>query len=248
MHSRTQMTGNEQPPWLTLYCLPHAGGGAAGYVRWRRSVPAGVEVVPMELPGHGSRLVERPVDQMGPLVDQLLTRIRADDRRGVALLGHSFGALLAFETARRLAALGAPPEALLLCGRNAPTTPSPVVVPHHLPDEAFLAAVQRLGGIPDQLRDQPALLRAYLPALRADLRMADGYRRGDAPPLAVPLLVFGGSEDTLTHRAGLAGWERETTSSFELTMLAGDHFFVRTDAFAGVLRTRLERLMTSARP
>lgn len=41
---------------LTLFCLPHAGASAMGYARWRRSVPAWLDIRPLELPGRGSRL------------------------------------------------------------------------------------------------------------------------------------------------------------------------------------------------
>lgn len=65
--------------WLTLYCLPHAGGSAQPYGRLGTAVPRGVRVVPLELPGHGTRLRERLLRDMGQVVTEvirLMGRIR----------------------------------------------------------------------------------------------------------------------------------------------------------------------------
>ncbi|GAA1507236.1 alpha/beta fold hydrolase [Sphaerisporangium rubeum] len=224
-------------PRLRLYCLPHAGGGAAHYNRWRPVLP-GVLVTPLELPGHGTRLAEPPIRDMNALVASLVATISTTIP--FVLFGHSFGALVAYELALRL-----PPESLaglVVSGRNAPSEPPAADPLHVLPDGPFIARLRRLGGMPEELLDDPGLLRLYLPALRADLEMSATGRPAADPRLRAPITVFGAWDDDLTRPDGLAAWARETTGPFELAMLPGGHFFLRDPGFPVLLRARLDRM------
>ncbi|MGW4407543.1 thioesterase II family protein [Nonomuraea sp. NPDC004702] len=229
-------------PRLTLYCLPHAGGGAAHFHRWRAVLPD-VEVVPLELPGHGGRLAEPVVTDLDALVELLVGELSAAP---FALLGHSFGALAAYELARRARAAGNPPAVLIVCGRNGPDTPPVESRLHTLPDDELLARLRRLGGIPDEVAGQADLLRLYLPAIRADLAMAHEHRGAAGPALDIPVAAFGARDDVLTEPRLLAAWARQTTGPFELTLLPGSHFFLHAPAFVAALRDRLGRLPAAA--
>ena len=68
-------------PALDLYCLPCAGASASVYLRWRRRLPAWIEVLPLELPGRGMRLGEPLVEDFQTLVEQLCEEI-AQGRHG----------------------------------------------------------------------------------------------------------------------------------------------------------------------
>lgn len=113
------------PTWL-LFCLPCAGGSASSYLRWRRLLPAHIQVLPLELPGRGSRMAETALRDFDTLSMQLTGRVAADlaswPQARYALFGHSMGALLAYGMARRLALQPAlrQPDALLLSASAAP--------------------------------------------------------------------------------------------------------------------------------
>ena len=78
-------------PALDLYCLPCAGASASVYLRWRRRLPAWIEVLPLELPGRGMRLGEPLVEDFQTLVEQLCEEI-AQGRHGGRQFGRQFGA------------------------------------------------------------------------------------------------------------------------------------------------------------
>ena len=78
-------------PALDLYCLPCAGASASVYLRWRRRLPAWVEVLPLELPGRGMRLGEPLVEDFQTLVEQLCEEI-AQGRHGGRQFSRPFGA------------------------------------------------------------------------------------------------------------------------------------------------------------
>ncbi|GGO95483.1 thioesterase II family protein [Wenjunlia tyrosinilytica] len=231
---------------LTLYCLAHAGGSAMPYSRWNAIVPPSVTVTPLELPGHGARIREPLMRRADLLAAELVRTMRPHRGERFALFGHSFGAVLAYELARRLDQLGLPPAALLVSGRNGPGEPLSHRPIHKLPDDAFITALNRYGGMPQALLDQPELLRMYLPALRADLEIVETYTRPAGPPLDVPLVAFGGRRDSLTDPAGLVAWERETSRAFELALIPGGHFFLEEPDFREALTSRLSRLVAAA--
>jgi len=158
------------------------------------------------------------------------------------LAGHSLGALLAYEVARIMDREGTPPELLVVSGRNAPTAGLSHRPIHALPDDEFLAALDRLGGTPAPVLDRPDLIRVYLPALRADLRLAESYSRSPGPPLSVPIAAFAGRQDRLTDGPSVVGWARETAGAFELSILPGGHFLSLEPAFGAALHARLARL------
>jgi medium-chain acyl-[acyl-carrier-protein] hydrolase len=233
-------SGDDAVP-LTLYCLPHAGGSAAPYQRWRSLVPPGVTVHPLELPGHGGRLREPPVQRMDLLVAELVRVIDARPGQRFALFGHSFGALLSYELTRRLHQRGTPPALLLVAGRNGPSEPLSHRPIHHLPHDEFLTALRRFGGMPEVLLQQPALLKVYVPALRADLRITETYVRAPGPALDIPVCAFAGRRDVLTDPAGMLAWQRETTRAFDLALVPGQHFFLEEPEFHSALAHRLAR-------
>ncbi|MPY57001.1 thioesterase II family protein [Streptomyces spongiae] len=228
--------------WLTLYCLPHAGGSARPYGGLGTAVPPGVRVVPLELPGHGTRLREPLLRDIGQVVTEVIRLMGEYQGRPFALFGHSFGALVAYETTRRLRQLSTPPELLLVSGRNTPVWPLSHEPIHTLPDPLFTAGLRRMGGIPQALLAHPSVLQVYLPSLRADLGMVETYAHTHSEPLDVPIAAFAGLRDRLTDPAGMEAWAELTERHFELTLLRKGHFFLDEPEFRAALADRLGRL------
>src|SRR6185437_7579258 len=93
------------PPATTavLVCLPFAGAGASFFRKWELLAPAGLTIVPVQLPGREERFVEAPhtsvdqaVSEALPWVLGMLSDLDGTPER-IALFGHSLGAELAFE-------------------------------------------------------------------------------------------------------------------------------------------------------
>ncbi|MER6677256.1 thioesterase II family protein [Streptomyces sp. NPDC000983] len=226
---------------LTLFCLAHAGGSAYPYRQLAADLPGRVTVVPLEMPGHGTRLREPLLHRLGALTEEAVRLIGERRHEPYALYGHSFGSLLGYEAARVLTRLGTPPELLLVSGRNGPTEPLSHRPFHHLPDDGFVRGLQRIGGLPEALLAEPDLLRCYLPAIRADLGVVETYTHVPGPRLAVPVAAFAGREDVLTDASSMAAWSRITTGVFDLTLVPGGHFFLQQPEFRSALRARLTR-------
>lgn len=219
---------------LRLICFPHAGGGASAYRTWAGLVPETVEVHAVQLPGRESRLREACVTSMRALIEDVTAAIQPLEDRPFALFGHSFGALLAFETARRLATgASGQPVHLFASGRRAPhlSAPSPPIA--ELEEGAFVDEIRRrYDGVPREVLEEPELLALLLPALRGDIRLNESYRYIPANALECPITVYGGVADPEARHDELAQWRQHTSGAFALRLFPGSHFFIRSSSAA----------------
>ena len=212
---------------LRLWCFPYAGAGAAAWHPWAAPLAGVADLVAIRLPGRENRLMEAPATRIEPLADALAAEIAPYSHEPYALCGHSLGALLAYETARRLRSAGRPaPVALIASGARAPHCPRNEPNLHGLPDDAFIGEVdRRYQGIPKELLANREFLDLFLPALRGDLAVFENYQHEPDEPLASPLLSMGGTEDPRVSRDQTLAWREQTSGEFEAEFFPGGHFF-----------------------
>ena len=210
-----------------LFCLPFAGGGAAAYSRWIGRILAGIDLARVNLPGREARLREPLFTHLPPLVETLVKELVLWIDRPFALYGHSMGALLAFELARELRRRhGMLPAHLFVSGYRAPQLPPPEPPFSHLPDAEFIDRLRQYGGIPDLVVQNEELMDIFLPILRADFKMMEGYTYSEEPPLECPLTAFGGLSDPKIDREKIIAWNIHTSMRFSAHFFPGGHFFL----------------------
>lgn len=231
---------------LKLFCLPYAGGGASIFRLWSRSLPAQVEVVPVQYPGREGRIMEKPFDRVELLVDALLAAIRPQlDDKPFAFFGHSLGGLTSFVLTRRLRREGAPPPLhLFVSGFRAPQLPDRDPPIYHLPEPEFISELRRLNGTPEAVLENKELIQLLLPTLRADFAAAETYHYTAEAPLGCPIFAFGGLTDPEATEADMTAWQIQTSHRFRTLMLPGDHFFLHSakDALLAAISQELDRL------
>lgn len=221
------------PARLRVYCFPYAGGGAAAFRPWADGLPVDVmrdtELWAVNLPGRESRLREPPLTEIGPLTAQLRRELGDRLTPPYVFFGHSMGALLSFEIARRLETEGVPgPVHIIVSGHRAPQLPDPRPRLHDRPDAAILRRLRRLGGTPEAVLDNPELRELVLPILRADLAVCERYVYRDAEPLTCSVTAFGGKSDREVSEPELSAWRLQTSEPFVIRMFPGGHFFIDT--------------------
>lgn len=218
--------GADECRGLRLFCFPHAGGGAAQ----ARGLP---HACPVRLPGRESRLAEAPFERMGALVEALANAIEPYLAQPFAFFGHSMGAAVAFELARLLRRRHQPlPKMLIASSARAPQYRRNHVPPPTPDDDQLLAELRRLGGIPTAVLNDPAVMRAVLPVLRADTLLYRSYVYAEGEPLACPIRAYGGAEDPNILREHLEAWAQQTSRSFALRLFPGGHFYWHTSRAA----------------
>lgn len=220
-------------PWpragFRLFCFAHAGGGASLFREWNGALGDRVGVCPIQLPGRESRFREPAFTRLGPLVEALVEALSPHLDRPFALFGHSLGALVAFELARRLRREGLfEPSQLIVSGSRAPQLPRTEPDVHRLSDAAFRAELRRLDGTPVELLENDELMDLLLPSLRADFALFETYAYTAGSPLSCPISALGGRDDPTVEHAELEAWRAQTTGRFRLRIFPGNHFFVRS--------------------
>jgi medium-chain acyl-[acyl-carrier-protein] hydrolase len=213
-----------------LVCFPCAGRGASFYRTWPGHLGRDVEVCAIQLPGRENRMGEPPLTRFQDLLSVLAEVLPPFLDREYAIFGHSLGALIGFEVARRIREIkGITPFHLFASAQHAPQIPDPMPPIGMLPDAAFLMAVQqRYDGIPHEVLREPEVLNLLLPMLRADFQILEDYSYQPDRPLACGITAFGGLEDSMTRPEQLSAWGLQTQRVFRLQMFPGDHFFVQS--------------------
>ena len=226
----------------TVFAFHAAGSSAALFAGWAeqlRELSGGsIELVAIDLPGHGSR---RAQEAAAAALPELLASVLADVAPRVAggapyaLFGYSMGALVAYEVAAALTARGTPPRHLFVASQASPRAITAAVDPT-ADDATLAAALADLGWLPAELAaGGPDVWAVVLPLYRADLELEaaydwEGMRRASVQTLACAVSVFAGDDDGELHREGeIEGWAEVTTGAHELRRMAGGHLFTQDD-------------------
>lgn len=237
-----QRSSGQSDPWLVgieqaprdaklLFCFPHAGGGTTQYRAWRDGLPPDVAIVPVRLPGRESRASEPPFDSMSTLVESLGAVLKPHLGRRFAFFGHSMGAVVGFELARWLRSKGMPqPEALFASAARAPQFRLNHVPGPEPSEPDFMAELRRLDGLPKDAIENPELLSAILPALRADAGLYRRYIYEPGEPLDIKIAAMGGTADPNVTKEHLLAWSDQTTREFSLHEFNGGHFYLQNQA------------------
>src|SRR3569833_2958241 len=211
-----------EPGAPRLICFPHAGGTASYFHSLSATLAPAVDVLAVQYPGRQDRHAEPLVDDLFLLADRLAGVLAAEVTGPTAFFGHSMGASLAFEVARRLnpGLLG-----LFVSGRRASVSFSGGPVPERTDDE-LLADVRRIGGTDPRVLAHPELLRLVLPVLRNDFKAAEGYHYRPGPDVSCPVFALFGDRDPRVTEVQARRWAEHTSGPFELMSFPGGHFYL----------------------
>jgi medium-chain acyl-[acyl-carrier-protein] hydrolase len=229
---------------LRLLVFPFSGGTAAAYVHWASRLPDQIELCAVELPGRGFRFRQPAYEDFFALVDSLDRELRASRDQPFALFGHSMGAMVAFELARRWSADGGtPPQRLFVSGLPAPQWFDTTTLREALAEDRLLDHLAKWGAVAPAARDQDVLALG-MPAMQADLRALASWSYREAAPLPCPITALRGTTDALTPLEPMQAWRQHTQSEFRLATFPGDHFYFQVER-ARLLRVLADDLLST---
>jgi surfactin synthase thioesterase subunit len=209
-----------------LVCFPPAGGAATFYLPLSEGLQSTLDVCSIQYPGRQDRHREPCIDNIPELADAIFTVLAgcADDRP-MALFGHSMGAILAYEVARRFESAGLPPVFLFASGRRAPSRWRDESV-HRRSDDGVVAELQRLNGIKAQLLGDEEMMQLILNAVRSDYKAIETYAFQLGERLTCPITVLVGSSDPLTAIDEAQSWQDHTAGTFDIQVFSGGHHYI----------------------
>lgn len=212
---------------LRLFCFHYAGGSSNTFRTWQQHMPDDIQIIGVELPGHGRRLSENCKTDLLELAENIAGELNEHLDIPFAFFGHSMGALLSFELTRLLRKFSLPmPQHLFLSAHKAPHLPRDSDPIYNLPESEFVRRLYELNGTPKAVLENAELRELFLPLLRSDFQVCETYNFTESLPLETPITVFGGRHDNEISLESLRAWEKHTTGSFQLHVCEGDHFFI----------------------
>lgn len=209
-----------------LFLLHFAGGNQYSYT-FLNSFLIDFELIPLELPGRGRRIKEELLIDIdtaaNDLYCQIISRIQAQK---FMIFGHSMGAYLALKVADLLERSNNFPSYLFVSG--APGTAVNIKKRHLLDDADFISELKKMGGIPNELIKNKDFIDFYLPILRSDFKIIEGFEMEKQTSLNTSIFALMGDKEENTNQ--ISKWKNYTRSFFKYRILSGEHFFIYKNA------------------
>lgn len=211
-----------------LVCFPPAGGATGSFTALSAALPDDIEVLAVQYPGRQDRRAEPFAGDIRALAAgaaQALAAYTENADRPLFLLGHSLGALVAFETALALEERGAALSRLFVSAAQPPT---PDWDDQHVDatDTEVIDHLRLLRGVPEVLLEDPGMVQEMLRLMRGDHAALRGYRGKEGDVLAAPVTVLHAVEDPKNSIDQEMGWSRHTSGGYTMEHLRGGHFAV----------------------
>lgn len=211
---------------INLFCLPFAGGSRYSYALFNRYAPTDVELVPIDIPGRGTRFSEPLLDEMKAIADDVFEQIRGQLDSPFAFFGHSMGTILCYLLCEKLERHGLPmPIHVFLSGRGGPASESRKRSWHALPKDEFREKLFELGGSPGEVLQEERLMEFVEPILRADFKAVEHFSYGEIHRFDVPLTVMIGKEEKITLDEAFS-WQEISSIPLSFHAFEGGHFFI----------------------
>ncbi len=216
---------------MRLFCFTYAASSARIFRRWNDYVPEWLEVSGCELPGHGPRLTEKPIDNQDEAALDIADMLEPLLDRPYALFGHCLGAALAYEATRILRGRGkAQPVHLFTSGARGPHLGIPIADVESMGDDEFIEHMHVAYAVPIGFLRDPDMGPLFLPMVRADARMTQNYRYSPGPPVSYPITAVAGELDPDILMEHLEGWRQHTSARVTTRLYPGNHFFFEESA------------------
>lgn len=212
----------------TLICFPYAGGNTHAYSSWCDFLPDDWNLLAIQYPGRLSLMGYPPEKDITKLVDQLYPFVAPYLGSGkIIFFGHSLGALVSYELAKRVETQGNDPiDALYVSACVSPDLVGKEEGIHHLSDDDFLTKISGYGGTPKEILQDKELMNFFLPVLKSDFCLYETYPHRPREKVSCPLIAMGSPHDPYAPIEGMNNWSQQTQQPQDLITVTGDHFYL----------------------
>ncbi len=217
-------SASDSSPRARIFCFPGMGGSSSAYLPLVEHLPAGVELVAVQLPGRAGRKHEAAITDMSTLADQVAAAVHSaaiadgGEQVPVILYGYSQGAWLTLETAYRMQDYGDIATIKMVIATalppTAPLTPglAKLSATTDMWETAPLRELTPLfeGVLPDSLLSNHELFSDYLSVCNDDLLLAQNYKieleDRTLTRLNMPIVTVSASADPIVPGDTMESW------------------------------------------
>ena len=183
---------------MNIFAIPYAGGNCYCYRDLAKASSLGCAWETLELPGRGKRPKEPLLDSIEAMASDVVKQIYSRDCEVFKIFGHSMGGLVAHRAVqiieeRHQNYLSI--DHLFISGCRAPGLQRLKAVRASLSRAELISAIDSLGGLPREIREDADLMGFFEPILRADFSAVDRYRPSPVERIHTPITVFSGKND-----------------------------------------------------
>lgn len=207
----------------TLFIFPHAGGSPQYYVPFAKTFTGDVKRIAVQYPGKGGTHDLAAFRSVTDLADRVAKLLPAEIDGPVAFFGHSMGALVAFEVARRFEAAGRTVSALFVSASPAPGLLGQEYIPES--DRGLLEVVGEIMGVKPEFLENEEFSARILPTLRG-FKAIMGYECPPEAAVSSPITAYFADNDDIATEAKVAPWSERTTGEFTSRVFPGHHFYL----------------------
>lgn len=202
-----------------VFLIPYSGCGASMYRNWPRQYE-GVDLLPVELPGHETRLAEPNFETYQELAKLMTAGLEPYFDLPYAFFGHCGSALAAYEVSSEITRAGLPQPATVYISSQVAPQDGPFGRFLEMDDDELAEELNKLsrelGSEPN-----PDLISFYVEVLREDVETNKRYVMPDPFRLECPVTTIGWTEDVEIRHDTMGGWTACGETTFEL--LPGKH-------------------------
>lgn len=211
-----------------MFCLPSAGSSASIYYSWKKRVAETIRIIPIEYPGHGSKIKQPLLDNPDSLAQHIANEIQCYPAQPFILFGHSVGGGLIWKVWHYLKDTPIRQQLKLMVISSRPEHASiqHLRYKHQLPDLQIIEELKRYNHFPDEILNNPEALQFFLKIIRNDFYISDQLLTEKISTTDVPVMAFYGKADPdIPNQAMMDAWQQHTETWLGSIALEGDHFY-----------------------
>lgn len=212
----------------TVFLFPYAGGGVSSFKNWGGYFKHS-QLYYAQYPGRENRFCEKAIDDIFALVEGIFQSMRTffNFSTPYYLFGYSMGTKVVYELAVKIREYGLrEPEGLIVSAGRAPCLKEPNPI-YNLDDDGFIDGLRRYESTPQEILDNRELMEIFLPTLRADFIIAEGYRDKRHKKIGSDILALMGKGEEEMRPEDVNLWAEYTTGSFNSRYIDGKHMFIK---------------------
>lgn len=211
---------------LKLLCIPYAGGSASIFSKWNIYLDSSIELCPLDMAGHGSRISEDICDSVHEVAISIYEHYKEHFVGEYCLFGHSLGSLVSFELYHLLKNMGKPlPRVLIFSGMSVPDAKRYAEIDTSENMTDFMNKLYKKGRIPKEVLD-PDFIEFFERIIRADYNIVQGYKyQSKSTKIMSKTYIFSGHEDSSVNEE-IYRWNEFISEKPTYRFFDGGHLFI----------------------